>query len=323
MHTHTNLRLATQALSLAAMTMPAMSQHVTPNFLTALAPQWYLETNPDVARAAGATRNAQGEMKLTPDQVRFAIRHYMDSGRYEGRAPSVFFNPSYYLSSYADLSRVAPVNPRERMAWALQHWIHSGAAEGRKGSPFFDAKYYANAYADLSRVFGTNYAKLAEHYAESGLYEGRVPSSEMASVVRIARDSFSFSERNNEQRLEAMKEAARAPASDIRDSCNEGTIKAGFDLLKTVGTCASDLRTGSFPGPACEVGMINAQDSLQAVGDCGKAVFDIFIEQLKQAAERVKNQSTEDRERGRHEADRQNAAGERYEARERSGRRYA
>lgn len=45
--------------------------------------------------------------------------------------------------------------------------------EGVDMSPVFDAIYYANRYADLRAIYGTNAAKLFEHFKAHGMKEGR------------------------------------------------------------------------------------------------------------------------------------------------------
>jgi hypothetical protein len=70
-------------------------------------PGWYLDRNPDVARAG----------------VR-AVRHYLTQGCFEGRAPGPDFDPERYLSHNPDVvgSDMPP----------LVHYLRYGRAEGRR-----------------------------------------------------------------------------------------------------------------------------------------------------------------------------------------------
>jgi len=71
---------------------------------------WYLENNPDVARA-----------KTNP------ILHYLRQGGFEGRDPGPDFCSYWYLDTYADVKK-AGINP-------LIHYLRYGRKEGRLALP--------------------------------------------------------------------------------------------------------------------------------------------------------------------------------------------
>lgn len=72
--------------------------------------EWYLENNPDVADAG-----------VDP------LRHYLERGGFEGRAPSAGFSSRWYLTRYEDVAN-AEINP-------LLHYLKKGKAEGREPLP--------------------------------------------------------------------------------------------------------------------------------------------------------------------------------------------
>ncbi|MCF1504913.1 glycosyltransferase [Afifella sp. H1R] len=94
--------------------------------------QWYLENNPDVARA-----------EIDP------IEHFHRIGWKEGRNPSEHFDVTYYLTAYPDI-RAAEINP-------LIHYLQVGCTEGRNPSPTFDAAAYLRDHPDLSQKKLTAY----------------------------------------------------------------------------------------------------------------------------------------------------------------------
>jgi hypothetical protein len=70
-------------------------------------PDWYLETNLDVARSGGDP-----------------LDHYLELGASQGRAPSLYFDSECYLLENPDVARDG-INP-------LLHYVQYGAAEGRR-----------------------------------------------------------------------------------------------------------------------------------------------------------------------------------------------
>ena len=117
----------------------------------------YLRLHPDVASAAPGDRD---------ERARFALKHYLENGRNEGRAytsapppppggphnvksttppppPSAMvgaqalppgFVPSKYLELNPDVAAVAPAAGVERDQFAVKHYLENGRNEGRKYS---------------------------------------------------------------------------------------------------------------------------------------------------------------------------------------------
>ncbi len=73
--------------------------------------EWYLAAYPDVAAAA-----------VDP------LRHYLDFGAAEGRAPNALFDTSTYLIDNPDVAK-SGMNP-------LLHYFLHGIFEGRNGAHF-------------------------------------------------------------------------------------------------------------------------------------------------------------------------------------------
>lgn len=72
-----------------------------------------------------------------------------------------------------------------RPAYALE----TAASTVKDYSLVFDAAYYANRYADLKDAFGTDSAKLLQHFIQYGMSEGRQAKSTFNVTVYKARYS--------------------------------------------------------------------------------------------------------------------------------------
>jgi hypothetical protein len=125
--------------------------------------QFYLNTNIDLHNAFGAT------------SVAAASRHWIDTGRREGRISSPAFIVTEYLARYSDLRAAFGTNYHA----ALNHWMQAGIYEGRQASPAFSAPYYLSLHADVRNAYGSNnYRGAIYHFVEAGLNEGRRGSAE-------------------------------------------------------------------------------------------------------------------------------------------------
>lgn len=96
-----------------------------------LSPQGYLTQFPDVARSN------------IP-----ALKHFVNSGAVEGRAPNLF-NEQFYLDQNPDV-RLARQTGIVRSGW--EHFVFSGAAEGRLPAP--------NATPDLVKSMANTFQRL-------------------------------------------------------------------------------------------------------------------------------------------------------------------
>lgn len=114
--------------------------------------EYYLLSNPDVAKAALATGG---------DTFNFAYQHYESNGWHEGRNPNAVFDTKGYLAAYADVA-AANIDP-------LAHYDSYGFKEGRDPSANFDTKTYEATYADV-KASGIDPML---HYLQFGAVEGR------------------------------------------------------------------------------------------------------------------------------------------------------
>lgn len=108
------------------------------------------------------------------NNVGAASRHWIDTGRSEGRSGSPAFMVREYLARHSDLQAAFGTN----YPAALAHWTQTGITEGRQGSPAFSAPYYLSIHSDLRNAFGNNYRAAMEHWVNAGLNEGRRGSAE-------------------------------------------------------------------------------------------------------------------------------------------------
>ena len=116
-------------------------------------PEYYLLSNPDVARAA---------LDSGIDPNVFAYNHYRNGGYNEGRNPNAYFDSAGYLAAYPDVA-AAGIDP-------LQHYDNGGWAEGRDPSARFDTAAYLAANPDVAAA-GIDPLR---HFIAGGVYEGRV-----------------------------------------------------------------------------------------------------------------------------------------------------
>jgi GT2 family glycosyltransferase len=105
---------------------------------------YYLANNPDVA----------GDDPL---------RHFVESGVWQGRRPNRVFDPEFYFGEYRDIAQNG-VNP-------LVHYIEHGEAEGRWPHPSFDPGFYRSQNPDIAK---SRESPLL-HFLAHGEREGRKP----------------------------------------------------------------------------------------------------------------------------------------------------
>ena len=119
-------------------------------------PQYYLNTNPDVASVYGKTNYAG------------AYNHFVAFGFAEGRQGSPVFSVRQYVNQYSDLKKAFGTN------WlaAAWHFRNNGIAEGRQSSVSFSVTDYANLNSDVKKAFSTNRDYII-HYLQFGKNEGR------------------------------------------------------------------------------------------------------------------------------------------------------
>ena len=122
-------------------------------------PQYYLNTNPDVASVYGKTNYAG------------AYNHFVAFGFAEGRQGSPVFSVRQYVNQYSDLKKAFGTN------WlaAAWHFRNNGIAEGRQSSVSFSVTDYANLNSDVKKAFSTNRDYII-HYLQFGKNKEEQPS---------------------------------------------------------------------------------------------------------------------------------------------------
>lgn len=78
--------------------------------------------------------------------------HWLETGKSEGRNPSVVFNSEFYSAKYPDLANIGVTSSSA----LLQHFLDSGFQEGRQGSAEFLASAYLDNHVKLRTLFGSN-----------------------------------------------------------------------------------------------------------------------------------------------------------------------
>ena len=124
----------------------------------------YLATYSDLAAAFGTNETA-------------AARHYVGSGRFEGRVADGF-NGLDYLATHADLAAAFGTDETA----AARHYVGSGRAEGRVADGFNGLDYLAT-HADLAAAFGTDETAAARHYITSGAPRAASPTASTAWTI--------------------------------------------------------------------------------------------------------------------------------------------
>ena len=136
---------------------------------------YYIKNSPDVYEA------------FDGDEIKI-LAHFVNNGMDEGRRGNEEFNVKAYRNRYQDL-RVAFRN--DLKAYYL-HYINHGQKEGRQAtgtatlqnpvtiiggidySDVYDYYYYINRYSDLKEAFGDDDIAALQHFAYTGMREGRV-----------------------------------------------------------------------------------------------------------------------------------------------------
>jgi VCBS repeat-containing protein len=121
---------------------------------------YYLNQNRDVAEA------------IRDGFLQNGFQHFVSSGLFEGRDPSLYFNSDLYLENRPD---VAAAIEREELNSALEHYLLAGQREANQVvSDIFDAEDYLAANPDVAAVVEGGGLTAFEHFVESGASEGRL-----------------------------------------------------------------------------------------------------------------------------------------------------
>jgi hypothetical protein len=198
-------------------------------------------------------------------------------------SPNPFFLPDYYLARYKEVREWCD-GKRHR---AYAHWSRYGVIEGRQGSPLFDPKYYVykNAGKLPEGIDGRrrDYGPVWNHFLTEGY---KLP-------LEFSGDEF---------------EIVQAECAACVKAITWSAMAAG------VGGAVEGALTGGSAG-----GLVGLMKGVVVGTIAGVAMCAMDITSASAAG------NSEFRERGHftRDLDRQNAAGERMESRERSGRLYA
>lgn len=190
-------------------------------------PLFYLRMYGDLERHYGS------------DNIYDGYQHWLDHGMEEGRIPSPFFNPKFYLQKNADLRDAFGDDYKK----ATVHWVENGVEEGRWGSPFFHGKYYLEKHPDLQANGVDTYEEAFNHWAKHGRLEERETSSEYIPL-NIVQDNFGFFtfgsyDRNHVKYKQNISENVRDP--------NALQCVLGIALL-----CTYQLEDHIFDNPMCK-----------------------------------------------------------------------
>ena len=112
-------------------------------------------------------RNGNGDLKdLSDSQLR---EHWLKSGIKEGRAPCLYYSPTYYTYNNADLNKAFGND------WTAlyNHFITYGIKELRPSSPVYHGQFYRDKYSDLQDRDGES---LIDHFMAYGINEARQAS---------------------------------------------------------------------------------------------------------------------------------------------------
>ena len=107
-----------------------------------------------------------------------AIDHFYKHGKYEGRSPTLYYDPQFYADNNPDLKNAFGYNWRE----LYKHFREHGISELRNSSPIYYADYYKKKYPDIKNLDGNS---LFIHFIDIGIREGRQasPNFDVASYI--------------------------------------------------------------------------------------------------------------------------------------------
>lgn len=118
---------------------------------------WYLSSNPDVARAVNA------------GLIEPAI-HFQTFGRHEGRSPVPWFDPEFYVTNNPDVAAALAFGG---FASATDHFMRFGRYESRAIHPVLDLGKYLQANPDVAQAVDSSLVAALSHLLVYGIAEGR------------------------------------------------------------------------------------------------------------------------------------------------------
>jgi len=107
-------------------------------------------------------------------QISSGYEHFVNSGIYEGRDPSVLFSEDFYLAQNKD---VADAVAQGTIKSGIEHFLKVGHKEGRTPSSVFNQADYLTNNPDVAAAVGNGTLESAfQHYILAGANENRLPS---------------------------------------------------------------------------------------------------------------------------------------------------
>jgi|JI8StandDraft_1071087.scaffolds.fasta_scaffold05285_6 uncharacterized protein (DUF2141 family) len=119
-------------------------------------PNFYLETNPDVATA------------LMLGNIKSPLEQFQKSGQFAGLDPTPLFDTQFYLEENPDVQEAVKAGN----ITAIEHFIKFGQLEGRNPSPLFDTALYLEQNPYIEDAILKDELTGIEHYVKFGRVEG-------------------------------------------------------------------------------------------------------------------------------------------------------
>lgn len=151
--------------------------------------KWYLDHNPDVARAV--------------EQGLFSAQdHFQLYGQNEGRAPGPLFDPDLYLAQNPDVA--AAVQRGETSAY--EHFVNWGIDEERAPIALFDLDFYLLQNPDVAAAVQAGQAGAVRHFLTYGQGEPRFinPFIDLGAYLRANGDVAGAAQRGDMSALEHL-----------------------------------------------------------------------------------------------------------------------
>ena len=118
------------------------------------------------------SHNADVQAAVANGTLTSGYDHFVNSGQFEGRNPSVLYNEAFYLSQNLDVAAAVDAGVFRS---GFEHYISFGHIENRVASSVFDANDYLTNNPDVAGAVAQGaFASGFEHFVEFGADEGRI-----------------------------------------------------------------------------------------------------------------------------------------------------
>lgn len=198
--------------------------------------KWYLDHNPDVARAV--------------DQGLFSAQdHFQLYGQTEGRAPGPLFDPDLYLVQNPDVA--AAVQRGETSAY--EHFVNWGIDEERAPIALFDLDFYLLQNPDVAAAVQAGQAGAVRHFLTYGQGEPRFinPFIDLGAYLRANGDVANAAQRGDMSALEHLMLYGVHEGRDLGNGVTLDIFKndAAFNQALTVGDAEAALQRMAAVAP--------------------------------------------------------------------------